>query len=106
MEKRKARFGRVMAGGALVWVAVLSLIMLDGSAQSPPSGASAAAQVDFNWHIRPILADNCLQCHGPNDKSRQAKMRLDMAESAYAERGAPTRPAAARSFLETPTRAR
>jgi len=57
MEKRKAQFGRVIAGGALAWVAVLSLIMLDGSAQSPPIGAGATAQVDFNWHIRPILAE-------------------------------------------------
>ena len=79
--------------------------MLDGSAQSPPSGASAAPQVDFNWHIRPILSENCFQCHGPDVKNNSAEMRLDIQRarmpSAEGRRGRGTR-----LFLETPTRAR
>src|SRR4029078_6432186 len=92
MDKPRVQFGRLLVLGAIAWTVALSVFALKGSAQNPPSATDVPAQVDFNWHIRPILADNCLQCHGPNDKSRQANLRLDMSESAYAERGAPARP--------------
>src|SRR5262245_56181959 len=81
---------RWVMGAVLAFGAVTITV---GHAQNPPAASSPIpAVIDFNWHIRPILSDNCLQCHGPNDKSRQANLRLDVADSAYAERGAPTRP--------------
>ena len=52
--------------------------------------AHAPAQPDFNFQVRPLLADRCFKCHGPDAKARKAKLRLDMAESAYAVRDAPT----------------
>ena len=42
------------------------------------------AKVDFNNHIRPILSDRCFKCHGPDSKQRQASLRLDIADSAFA----------------------
>ncbi len=42
------------------------------------------AHVDFNIHIRPILSDRCFKCHGPDAKQRQASLRLDIADSAFA----------------------
>ena len=32
--------------------------------------------------MRPILARHCFKCHGPDDKGRKAKLRLDQEESA------------------------
>ena len=38
--------------------------------------------IDFNFHIRPLLADRCYQCHGPDDQTREAGLRLDLEERA------------------------
>ncbi|SOD79073.1 PSD1 and planctomycete cytochrome C domain-containing protein [Spirosoma fluviale] len=40
--------------------------------------------ISYNFDIRPILSDKCLACHGPDANKREAGLRLDMAESAYA----------------------
>src|SRR5947207_11075488 len=46
------------------------------------SGASSFAAVSFNRDIRPIMADTCFRCHGPDKNSRMAGMRLDIRDEA------------------------
>ena len=43
---------------------------------------TAFCEVDFNQEIRPILVENCLHCHGPDEQNREAELRLDLEQSA------------------------
>jgi hypothetical protein len=42
----------------------------------------AAAAMDFNRDIRPILSDNCFTCHGQDSGSREGRLRLDERDAA------------------------
>src|SRR3954454_19501914 len=47
--------------------------------------AYSAPRVEFNRDVRPILSDNCFNCHGPDKNQRKAKLRLDQRDSAVAK---------------------
>lgn len=57
------------------------------SSDMPPELTEAYEElpekIDFNFHIRPILSDRCYACHGPDDNTREANLRLDKEESAF-----------------------
>jgi hypothetical protein len=48
--------------------------------------AAAEPAIDFNRDIRPILADACYHCHGPDAAQRKAKLRLDEREGLFRTR--------------------
>jgi Protein of unknown function (DUF1553)/Protein of unknown function (DUF1549)/Concanavalin A-like lectin/glucanases superfamily/Planctomycete cytochrome C len=45
--------------------------------------ASLPDKVDFHFHVKPILSDRCFACHGPDEKARKGKLRLDTREGAF-----------------------
>lgn len=54
-------------------------------ASAEPGRQPAQAELNYNLDIRPILADNCYACHGPDEKARQAELRLDTKAGAFSE---------------------
>lgn len=63
-------------------IAALLVILLvrgaSGDESAPPS---------FNTDVRPILAAKCFACHGPDEDSREAGLRLDTFEGASEDLG-------------------
>lgn len=43
--------------------------------------------VDFQRQVRPLLAGKCFACHGPDEATREAGLRLDEYQSAVEDRG-------------------
>ncbi|MDB6155407.1 MAG: Protein of unknown function (DUF1553)/Protein of unknown function (DUF1549)/Planctomycete [Chthoniobacteraceae bacterium] len=43
------------------------------------------ARIEFNRDVRPIVAETCFHCHGPDNKTREANRRLDTRVGALAE---------------------
>src|SRR5437660_6935036 len=79
---------------------VLALLMLTAggaalftlSPSHPLTPSSLAAdkpsdqrKLEYNRDVRPILADNCFKCHGPDSAARKAELRLDQREVAVAK---------------------
>jgi hypothetical protein len=42
--------------------------------------------VSYLKEVRPILAQHCFQCHGPDEAARKGKLRLDLKDGTFAER--------------------
>ena len=82
------RRGPARPGWPAVAMVVLSVLMI---------GTADAAEVDFDREIRPLLAENCFQCHGGDATARQADLRLDQQAGVVANVTA-GRPARSRLF--------
>ncbi|MFZ9092358.1 MAG: c-type cytochrome domain-containing protein, partial [Planctomycetaceae bacterium] len=64
---------------------MLSLCLFAGLSVSGVCNAQSTA-IRFDRDIRPLLSDRCFACHGPDQEHREADLRLDQQEAAFAER--------------------
>ena len=60
----------------------LCLVWLLFAAVVQDTAAAAQGEVSFARDVQPILSNHCYACHGPDKQAREAKLRLDMRESA------------------------
>lgn len=71
-----------------LWLAIWLVFQISCQSELPVEIAEAGRhlpeKIDFNFHIKPILSDRCFACHGPDANKREAELRLDIAENAYA----------------------
>ena len=65
-------------------IAFLLVIHMSCGRQGKDASASLPDKVSYNFHIRPILSDKCFSCHGPDANKREAHLRLDQPETAFA----------------------
>jgi hypothetical protein len=60
----------------------LTCLLLFAAASARTDAPTKTPPVDFTRDIRPLLVDRCFQCHGPDEKTRKAGLRLDDRDSA------------------------
>src|SRR5579871_3487749 len=71
---------------AIISIICASIFIITSCLHTDKGGHTEAMpdKVSFNFDIRPILSDKCFKCHGPDANHREAHLRLDIADSAYA----------------------
>ncbi|MEL6592525.1 MAG: c-type cytochrome domain-containing protein, partial [Bacteroidota bacterium] len=72
--------------GSTRWLILLGVLILAAVFFSAfgERSSSSNKNVSFNFQIRPVLAQNCFSCHGPDPESREANLRLDTEAGAKA----------------------
>lgn len=61
---------------------LLSLAGILALAVFVPSASGYEESIEYNRDIRPILAENCFACHGPDSAARKGDLRLDQRDAA------------------------
>jgi hypothetical protein len=72
--------GLLVAAGFLLVAAVPSAA--DTAPPPRPARAAKGGAIEYNRDVRPILAENCFACHGPDSAARKANLRIDRRDDA------------------------
>jgi hypothetical protein len=69
----------------LLFLSVLLGVCLVQSCRNHSGAAEgqSSGEISYDFTVRPILADKCYACHGPDANKRKAGLRLDIKEEAY-----------------------
>jgi len=64
-------------------------VTLDGASNSNTTSQTKEIPetIDYIFDVKPILSDRCYLCHGPDDGTREANLRFDTKEGAFAALG-------------------
>ncbi len=76
------RLGR--SGQIAFWLLSFAVGLM-GTVRADEVTVDVSEAVDFARDIRPILANHCWSCHGPDEQSRKAGLRLDSLAGATAK---------------------
>ena len=60
----------------------LGFVLITGVSFCGVEPVSGQEKLQYNRDVRPILADTCFACHGPDSAARQADLRLDQRDAA------------------------
>ncbi len=65
-----------------VWLVDRTPAPVAAEPTSPPVEKAKSGKLQYNRDVRPILAENCFACHGPDSAARKAGLRLDQRDVA------------------------
>ncbi|MFO0892043.1 MAG: PSD1 and planctomycete cytochrome C domain-containing protein [Isosphaeraceae bacterium] len=88
MASRRGRSLVALIGLVLALPAPVLADAPDGKGKDstkPAAPGPKGRPVNFGREVRAVLSDNCFACHGPDDKTRKAELRLDTKEGVRAK---------------------
>ena len=71
-------------GGLLLLVILLFRCSIDIPKEMLHEISKLPEDIDYNFHVKPILSDKCFACHGPDSNKRKANLRLDFDQNLLA----------------------